>query len=41
LLFDTSGRVRQRIESGHALNIFAAECISPSLAGGTIVSCGT
>lgn len=33
--------MRQRIESGHALNIFAAECISPSLAGGTIVSCGT
>lgn len=40
LLFDITGRCLRRIDSGHVLNIFSAECITPSLVGGQIVSCG-
>jgi WD40 repeat protein len=40
LLFDIAGKCLQRIESGHALNIFSAECITSSLSGGRLVSCG-
>ena len=40
LLFDVNGKRLQTIDSGHALNIFSAECITHTIAGGRIVSCG-